>query len=312
MRIEQLKCLADVALTGSISNTAQRLFLSQQAVSKNIKQMEEEYGAELLKRTHTGVTLTRSGAAVADFARDVLAQEEKLLAKLEEIRDDIGEGGEYAMDIGSTSPVTNLVLPNVLAQLYALKKKPSVGVVALADAAYLLQAVYEKEMDLGLVTINESELERMNEQYADEMTIDPILRDDLTVVANKRMFMTGNMNLDGESFANNAIRCLFNILPVEKMRETVFAANIICSNDVDFHRSMLDQTDAMVLMPTLAYRSYFNTKKYVAAPFDFKTAGSYVKEIEPPSIVHLAVYRKDAPQMVRDVVEMIRQEIYVR
>ena len=37
MRLEQLKCLLDIAHTGSITNTAQRLFISQQAVSKSIK-----------------------------------------------------------------------------------------------------------------------------------------------------------------------------------------------------------------------------------------------------------------------------------
>lgn len=310
MRVEQLKCLADVAVTGSISHTAQRLFLSQQAVSKNIKQLEEEFGVEILKRTHMGVTLTKSGAAVVAFAQKVIAEEEGLLGKLEAIKDDQNQDNTYAMDIGSTSPVTNLVLPNVLSQLYALKKNPSVGILPVPDVKFLLDKVGEQQLDLGLITINELELENYTDY--DELELDLLLRDDLTVVTNKRVLLTNDVTLDGDGFVSNPIRCLFNIHPIESMRESIYAANVICSNDVDFHRNMLEQTDAMVLMPTLAYRSYFNTKKYVAAPFENINAKKYNLEIESPAIVHMAVYRKDAPQSVRDMVEMIRQELYIR
>lgn len=50
MRFEQLKCLAEVARTGSISGAAQQLYLTQQAASLNIKQLEQELGADLLIR----------------------------------------------------------------------------------------------------------------------------------------------------------------------------------------------------------------------------------------------------------------------
>ena len=60
MRIEKLKCLLDIAQTGSISATAQRLYISQQAVSKNIKHLEQELGVEVLVRTKTGVFFNRS------------------------------------------------------------------------------------------------------------------------------------------------------------------------------------------------------------------------------------------------------------
>ena len=47
MRTEQLKYLVDVAETGSMNKTAERLFVSPQAVSKAIKQLEEELGVDL-------------------------------------------------------------------------------------------------------------------------------------------------------------------------------------------------------------------------------------------------------------------------
>ena len=86
MRLEQLKCLLDIAHTGSITNTAQRLFISQQAVSKSIKQLERELGLELLIRTKTGVTLTDAGEEVVRYAENMLLEGEKLLARVEELK----------------------------------------------------------------------------------------------------------------------------------------------------------------------------------------------------------------------------------
>lgn len=40
MRFEQLNCLVEIAETGSITAAAQKLFISQQAVSTSVKQLE--------------------------------------------------------------------------------------------------------------------------------------------------------------------------------------------------------------------------------------------------------------------------------
>ncbi|MBQ3120777.1 MAG: LysR family transcriptional regulator, partial [Peptococcaceae bacterium] len=68
MRIEQLHCIVDIAETGSITATAQRQFVTQQAVSKTIKQLEKELNATLLIRTRTGVSFTEIGKELVTFA----------------------------------------------------------------------------------------------------------------------------------------------------------------------------------------------------------------------------------------------------
>lgn len=53
MRTEQLQYLMDILKTGSINKTAQHFFISQQAVSNSLKQLENELGCTLLNRTAT-------------------------------------------------------------------------------------------------------------------------------------------------------------------------------------------------------------------------------------------------------------------
>ncbi len=83
MRIEQLECIVDIARTGSFSSTANNLFVSQQAVSKSMKQLEQELDAELLVRTNTGVYITKEGQRVVEFARKVLEEKEQLSVDLQ-------------------------------------------------------------------------------------------------------------------------------------------------------------------------------------------------------------------------------------
>ena len=86
MRTEQLKYLVDVAENGSMNKTAERLFVSPQAVSKAIKQLEEELGVELLVRTRMGVSLTGIGDSIVALAENMLMEE---LVHMGQLKDEI-------------------------------------------------------------------------------------------------------------------------------------------------------------------------------------------------------------------------------
>ena len=61
MKTEQIIYLNDIAKTQSISQTAQRFFISQQALSFSLKKLEEEFDTLFLNRSNHGVTLTQEG-----------------------------------------------------------------------------------------------------------------------------------------------------------------------------------------------------------------------------------------------------------
>ena len=95
MRTEQLKYLVDVAETGSMNKSADRLFVSPQAVSKAIKQLEEELGAELLVRTRLGVTLTNVGESIVALAQNMLLEEIVTVAGTEDAVISFYKQGEF-------------------------------------------------------------------------------------------------------------------------------------------------------------------------------------------------------------------------
>ena len=72
MNINQLECFVSLASTLNFMQTAEELGLTQPAVSKQIKSMEEELGASLFNRTSRSVALTPIGGQFLPEAKDML------------------------------------------------------------------------------------------------------------------------------------------------------------------------------------------------------------------------------------------------
>src|SRR5438552_4722673 len=68
-----LRYFAAVAAEGNITRAAERLFVSQPALTKQIKQLENQLEVRLFTRSRAGMTLTEAGQALADATPAVLA-----------------------------------------------------------------------------------------------------------------------------------------------------------------------------------------------------------------------------------------------
>ncbi|MBR5743554.1 MAG: LysR family transcriptional regulator [Clostridia bacterium] len=72
MTIDQLRYFYEVAVSGSITKGAERLFLSQPTLSVAISKFESELGEVLFVRHKTGVTLTAYGKELLPYAKNIL------------------------------------------------------------------------------------------------------------------------------------------------------------------------------------------------------------------------------------------------
>lgn len=78
MTIQQLRYILTVAKTGSITEAARQLFISQPSLSNAIKEIEKETGIAIFLRSRTGITLTKDGLEFLGYARQVIQQMELL------------------------------------------------------------------------------------------------------------------------------------------------------------------------------------------------------------------------------------------
>jgi LysR family nitrogen assimilation transcriptional regulator len=74
MNLRQLSYFVRIAQTGSFSAAADALHVAQSALSRHMKDLEDELGGELLDRGSRGVTLSDSGQVLFDRAQFILSQ----------------------------------------------------------------------------------------------------------------------------------------------------------------------------------------------------------------------------------------------
>lgn len=82
MELRHLRYLVAVADVGTISGAARRLFVAQQAVSRQLRDLEREVGVPLLERARDGVRLTPAGEALVRIGRGATASLDDLVASL--------------------------------------------------------------------------------------------------------------------------------------------------------------------------------------------------------------------------------------
>ena len=82
MELRQLRYFVAVAEEGNISRAAKRIFLTQPALSRQIKALEEEIGQCLLERQAHSIRLTPVGEALLGEARELLQHSDQMLERV--------------------------------------------------------------------------------------------------------------------------------------------------------------------------------------------------------------------------------------
>lgn len=89
MELYQLRAFAAVADSGQLTRAADRLHLSQPAVSAQIKALEEDLGQRLFDRTSSGMELTLVGRELLELAQRVLAAADALKTQASALSDQV-------------------------------------------------------------------------------------------------------------------------------------------------------------------------------------------------------------------------------
>lgn len=74
MTLQQLKYVVTVAETGTITEAADRLYISQPSLTNAIRELEKEMNIQIFNRTNKGINLSKEGEHFLGYARQVLEQ----------------------------------------------------------------------------------------------------------------------------------------------------------------------------------------------------------------------------------------------
>ncbi len=301
MRIEQLRCIADIAETGSLTATAQRQFITQQAVSKMIKQLEKELDATILIRTRTGVSFTEIGKELVAFAQKVLVEEAEFQKHVSQIKHVQHKLEHNDMYIASTSSISNILLPILLSSPKMQENNVSVYINPSTSYEDVVQQVHSKKSDLGLITINETGLPQLMAPYHNDLEAAIIMKDKMIALVDKRFYTGEVLKITGAEFTECKVKTLYNSHPIDMFQQAIQESNIICSGDADFHRNMMEKAGALTLMPVTTYHMHFNNKHYVQLMLE-----DYLNQ---HSLLHVAIYRKNTASYMENLLNLLRREM---
>ncbi len=161
MELHQLRGFHEIARQGSFTKAADRLFLTQPAISLQLKALEEEVGEALLERGHKRIRLTPAGEILLRRTRAVLAELDSAHAEIASLRQEL----RGRLVIGTSDTNSTYVLPDVLRSYR--ESYPLVEVdIRNKMSTEVGRLVVDDEVDLGLATMPIRDRERLGESQA--------------------------------------------------------------------------------------------------------------------------------------------------
>lgn len=142
-QLDELRAFCVAAELGGIGRAAQRLHLTQPAVSKRLKALEDLVGTALLERSAHGVTMTPAGERLYAHARRIAADMEELAAVLEQLG-----GAHETVHLAISHTAAEYVMPRALVSMHRHTSAPVE--VLIANSRVVKRMVRDGETDVGV------------------------------------------------------------------------------------------------------------------------------------------------------------------
>src|SRR5712672_4303191 len=143
--LDKLRLFLVVLEEGSLRRAAERLHISQSAITRQLQQLEHDLGGRILERTSAGVRPTNGGHALAEKAKTLLADYDSTMAEVRRLVRGEGE----RLRIGYVASAVQEYLGPALAALRRTHPKVKVKMLDLTPGEQIT-ALRRGEIDLAL------------------------------------------------------------------------------------------------------------------------------------------------------------------
>jgi LysR family transcriptional regulator for metE and metH len=191
MDVRHLKLIKTIADEKGINKSLDKLFLTQSAVSHQLKDIEERIGVKIFYRTKNQWILTDEGKILYDTARRVLEEIELANTKLNDLR--MGHVGDIRI---STECYTSYHwLPAFMVKMKLLYPKLNVKIVMEATHKPL-QKLLNNDLDVGITSdpLNDKSI-----RYIE------LFKDEVMAVVPSGHALSGKKHLSADDFANEVL-----------------------------------------------------------------------------------------------------------
>jgi len=228
LSLKQIQYLVTLAQLRSFTETANRLAISQPALSSALRQIESVLGGKLLHRTAQNVRLTEQGEAVLPYAERLLNTAHSVFDDMKQI---MQQGGDGTLRIGLVPSVSTLLFPAVPQLLSEYFPDMRVEFHDLTNDALLLE-LENGSVDFGIGATDST--------VPESIAVYPLLEDPFVVVIRRDDALAEGRNIPWRQLAKRDI-ALFSKGNVSRlvtsMNET-HRLNLQVNYRVDFQETL--------------------------------------------------------------------------
>lgn len=189
MPLNRYRVFAKIAETGNMRRAAQEMMYTQQAISRIVKCMEEDYGFPLFIRERDGVRLTPQAEKLLPTIQALMVDEDKLMAEINNIQAE--ECQFKGVHVGACGSIVMSALNKTLELLNETNPEISVGVLMNANDEETIKGLKAGELDCAV----------MIEGCHEDMDFEPLYTDEFSAVipadhplANKSLVSLEELN----------------------------------------------------------------------------------------------------------------------
>lgn len=167
MNLHLLRTFVSVVALGGFTRAAEAIHISQPAVSRAVRELEDHFGMPLLERGGSPLRCTEAGLALYRHAQAIFALEQAAEAELGSLRG-LEQG---SLVVGASRTIATYMLPQLIARY--LELYPGIAVRMVSDNTHAIeQRLLSYELDVALVEgpIHDERIELL-EWREDEMVI---------------------------------------------------------------------------------------------------------------------------------------------
>ncbi|MDP4169899.1 MAG: LysR family transcriptional regulator [Bacillota bacterium] len=144
--ISEFQLLSVLAQEMNMRKAAERLFVSQPALSQRLQTIEKEWGSKLFLRSQKGLTLTPAGELVIQFVDDVLTKQEKVKESMHSLQSEVSG----TLKIAVASIVGQNWLPQVLKKF--IERYPQAKISLITGwSSEILKCMYDDQVHIGII-----------------------------------------------------------------------------------------------------------------------------------------------------------------
>ncbi|GAB5408115.1 MAG: LysR substrate-binding domain-containing protein [Balneolaceae bacterium] len=199
MELKYFRLIKTIVEEGNIANSSERLFLTQSALSHQLRELEDRLGFKVFLRSRNRWVLTNEGEELYSLANDLFSRLEEGFSTIQQIK----EGNKGKIKLSAECQSFFHQLPAFVQKMAVLYPEISID-LSLGTTHQTISQILSDEIDIAIVTTKPT---------SDLLYSKRIFEDQIYAAMHKEHYLSDEKYLDSSHFAD--VHLLINSFPME-------------------------------------------------------------------------------------------------